>query len=106
MKIIKEITEHIDEELDGICEYIKFASKVKHEHEYLYNAIITIIPEEIKHIEMLHESVVREINKMRERLKAQGKEIPAYMLDIWNDSHAEYVEEMAKLKYKFETLKS
>ena len=106
MKIIKEITEHIEEEMEGINEYIHFAGKVKHEHEYLYDAIITIIPQEIKHIEMLHESVVREINKERERLKSQGKEIPAFMLETWNDEHEEYVEEMAKIKYKFETLKS
>ena len=106
MKIIKEITEHIEEEMEGICEYIKFGSKVKHDNEYLYDAIITIIPQEIKHIEMLHDAVVREINKEREHLKMQGKEIPAFMLDIWNDEHEEYVEKMAKIKYKFETLKS
>ena len=46
------------------------------------------------------------IVQKRERLTAQGKEIPEYMLDMWQDSHAEYVEEMAKLKYKFEMLKS
>ena len=70
------------------------------------DAIITIIPQEIKHIEMLHESVVKEINKEREHLKSQGKEIPAFMLETWQEEHEEYVEEMAKIKYKFETLKS
>ena len=106
MKIIKEITEHIEEEMEGICEYIKFGSKVKHEHEYIYDVIITIIPQEIKHIEMLHEGVVREINKMREMLKSQGKEIPAYMLEMWQEEHEEYVEEMGKIKHKYEVLKA
>lgn len=106
MKIIKEITKHIDEEMEGICEYIKFGSKVKHEHEYLYDAIVTIVPQEIKHVEMLHESVVREITKAKEQLKSQGKEIPTFMLDAWQEEHEEYVEKMGKIKYKFETLKN
>lgn len=104
MKIIKEITEHIEEEMEGICEYIKFASKVKSEHQYLYDTIASIIPQEVKHVEMLHESVVREINKMRERLKMEGKEIPEFMLEMWNDEHEDYIEKMSKIKFKLEML--
>lgn len=105
MKLIKAITAHIDEEMEGVCSYIKFASEVKGHNEYIFDTLMTIIPQEIKHIEIWHDAAVREINKTKETFKAQGKEIPVYMLDMWNEEHAEYLEEMAKIKYKLEILK-
>jgi hypothetical protein len=106
MKIIKEIIEHIDEEMEGVCEYIKFASKTKSENEYVFDTLMTIIPQEIKHIEMLHDVAVKEINKSREDLRMKGKEIPAYMFEMWQDEHEKYIEELSKIKYKVEMLKS
>lgn len=105
MKIIKELSEYIDEEVDGICDYIKFASKVKGENSFIFDVIMEIIPQEIKHVEMLHEVAVREINKMKEMLKSQNKEIPSYMLEMWQEAHEEYIEQMAKIKYKLDLLK-
>ena len=106
MKIIKEITEHIKEEMEGVEDYIKFASKVKGEDEIVFDDLMTIIPQEIKHIEIWHEVAVKEIAKEREHLKIQGKEIPPYMLEMWQDEHEHYIEHMGKIKYKIELLKS
>ena len=106
MKIIKEIIEHINEEMDGVCEYIEFASKVQGEDEIVFDALMTIIPQEIKHIEIWHEVAVKGINKMKQKLASEGKETPIYMLEMWNDKHKEYIEEMAKIKYKLEMLKN
>lgn len=105
MKLIKEITEHIHEEMEGICGYIKFAHKVKGENEYIFDTLMEIIPQEIKHVEMWHEVAIREINKAKTALAAQGKEAPEYMLEFWQEEHEEYVEEMAKIRYKLELLK-
>jgi hypothetical protein len=105
MQIIKKITEHIEEEMDGVCGYIKFASEVKGHNEYIFETLMTIIPQEIKHVEMWHDVATREISKMKDLLKAQDKEVPQYMLDMWNEEHHEYIEEMAKIKYKIEMLK-
>lgn len=105
MRIIKQITEHINEEMDGVCDYIKFANQVKGENPYIYDTIMEIIPQEVKHIEMWHEVAVKEINKTKERLRSQGQEIPTYMLEMWQDEHEKYVEDMARIKYKIDMLK-
>lgn len=106
MKLIKEITEHIHEEMEGVCDYIKFASKVKGENPYIFETLMEIIPQEIKHIELWHNVAVREINKMKDLLKSQGKEVPTYMLDAWEEEHEDYIEDMSKIKYKIELLKN
>lgn len=105
MKLIKEITEHIKEEMEGVCDYIKFANKVKGENEYIFGILLEVIPQEIKHVEIWHEAAVREINKTKNTLVAEGKEIPAYMLDMWQEEHEKYIEDMAKIKYKLDLLK-
>ena len=106
MKIIKEITEHIHEEMEGVCDYIKFAGKVKGENDYVFETLMEIIPQEIKHIELWHNVAIHEINKMKDFLKSQGKEVPPYMLEMWQDEHKDYIEDMAKIKYKIEVLKN
>ena len=105
MRIIKEITEHIDEEMEGVEEYIKFASQVKGNNDVVFNALMEIIPQEIEHIEIWHNVATREINKMKATMAQQGREVPPYMLEMWQDEHQEYVEDMAKIKYKVEMLK-
>lgn len=105
MRIIKKITEHIKEEMDGVCEYIKLANEVKGEYQYVYETLMEIIPQEIKHIEMWHDVAVREIVKTKEMMKSQGKEIPQIMLEMWQDEHEDYIEDMAKIKYKIDVLK-
>ena len=106
MKIIKEITEHIKEEMDGVCDYIKFANEVKGEDEIIFDALMTIIPQEIKHIEIWHDVAVKEISKIKQKLANDGKEIPEYMIDAWKDEHNKYIEDMSKIKYKLEILKN
>ena len=105
MKLIKAITEHIEEEMDGICSYIKFANEVKDHNEHIFDVLMTIIPQELKHVEIWHDAAIREINKIKDVFIAQGKEIPSYMLEMWQEEHEEYLEEMAKIKYKLEILK-
>lgn len=105
MRIIRDITGYIDEEMDGVCEYIKFASAVKGHNDAVFNTVMEIIPQELEHIELWHNVAVREISKMKAMLAQQGKEVPPYMLEMWQDEHSKYVEDMAKIKYKIEVLK-
>jgi hypothetical protein len=105
MRIIKEITEHIKEEMEGVQDYIKFANHVKGHDENVFTTVMEIIPQEMKHIEMWHDAAVREINKAKEEMTRQGKEVPPLMLEMWQDEHEDYVEEMAKIKYKLDMLK-
>lgn len=54
---------------------------------------------------LLHELAVKEIEKARADLKAKGIEVPAYMMEMWEDEHQGYVEKMAKIKYEIELAK-
>jgi hypothetical protein len=105
MRIIKEITERIKEEMEGVRDYIKFANHVKGNNENVFNTIMEIIPQEIKHIEMWHDAAVREINRTKEEMSKQGKEVSPIMLEMWQDEHEDYVEEMSKIRYKIDMLK-
>lgn len=105
MRIIKEITEHINEEMEGVEDYIKFASQVKGNNDVVFSTLMEIIPQELEHIELWHNAAVREINKVKTALAQQGKEVPPYMLEMWQDEHQDYIEDMAKIKYKVEMLK-
>lgn len=105
MKIIKHIVEFIDEEMDGVCDYIKFAEKHKGTEDGAYTMVLEIINQEIKHIEMWHEFAVKEIMKMRVAMKQSGKEVPPYMLEMWEEEHEKYTERMWKIRYKLDMLK-
>lgn len=105
MKEIKHLIDFIDEEMDGVKDYIKYASKVKGIDDITYSTIMEIIPQEVRHIELLHDTAVKEIEKAQSELKAKGKDIPEYMLDMWQEEHEDYIECMANLKYKIEMLK-
>lgn len=105
MKEIKKIADFIEKETDGVNNYIKYACKVKGVDEVLFNTLLEIIPQELKHIELLHDTAIKELDKAKSSLKSQDKEIPDYMLELWEESHNNYIEHLSLLKYKFELLK-
>lgn len=47
----------------------------------------------------------KSVTTRKKRMKAKGQTVPEYMQEMWDDEHAEYVEKVAKLKYKLETAK-
>ena len=48
---------------------------------------------------------VKEIEKARAKLSAEGKEIPAFMLEMWRAEHEDYIDKMAEIRYKIDILK-
>lgn len=94
MKIIKELSEMIEEELDGACEYAKEALHYKDTHPSLSKTFYDISLEEVKHIGMLHEEVTKIISDYR---KEHG-EPPDAMLAVYEYLHEKHIDKLNHIK--------
>jgi hypothetical protein len=100
MEIIRKISEKIDEELHDAEKYIKCAYKVEEQYPQLANTYYQLSLEEMKHVTMLHESVVRIINEYK-----QDHEVPPAMQTLYDYLHDRQIKWAAKIKSKQEAYK-
>lgn len=91
MKIIEELIDRMDEELEGLEEYAEDALRMKAEYPSLANTLFVIAGEEKKHYQMLHAEVV----KLIEEHKAKHGDPPAGMLAVYEYAHKKLVKRMA-----------
>lgn len=95
MREIKEMAKQIHEELDGAKKYAVKATAYKSEGNMTAGKMYyDMANDEIKHAMNIHGIIVKMIEEKRKTVTP-----PQYMLDMWNDEHEEYLEEMAKVKY-------
>ena len=94
MKLIKELTERIEEEIDGAEEYAKEAIKLKLEHPSLAKTLYDISNQEMSHIDMLHAEVVKLIEEHR---RMHG-EPPAPMMAVYEYLHERHIEKVNTVK--------
>lgn len=94
MKLIKELTERIEEEIDGAEEYIKEAIKLKHEHPSLAKTLYDISNQEMSHIDMLHAEVVKLIEEHR---RTHG-EPPAPMMAVYQYLHERHIDKVNNIR--------
>jgi Mn-containing catalase len=94
MKLIKELTERIEEEIDGAEEYIKEAIKLKHEHPSLAKTLYDISNQEMSHIDMLHSEVVKLIEEHR---RTHG-EPPAPMMAVYQYLHERHIDKVNNIR--------
>ena len=94
MKIIKKLSEQIEEELDGAEEYAKDALKYKDEHPTLARMFYEISTEEMRHVDMLHGEVVSLIEKHR---REKG-DPPEAMMAVYNYLHEKHIDHANKVK--------
>ena len=94
MKIIKELTELIEEELEGAENYAKMANHYKEEHSTLAEALYEISTQEMRHVNVLHDEVVKLIKVHRERYG----EPPEAMQAVYDWMHKKQIEEAAEVK--------
>jgi rubrerythrin len=94
MKIIKELSEMIEEELDGAEHYAKCALKHKEDNPALANVLYEISTQEMRHVNMLHEEVVKLIRTHREK----HGEPPAAMMAVYEWEHNRQIERTQKNK--------
>lgn len=100
MEIIRRISEKIDEELHDAEKYIKCAYRVKEEYPQLANTYYQLSLEEMKHVTMLHDSVVRIINDYK-----RENEVPEAMQILYDYLHDRQIKWAAKIKAKQEDYK-
>ena len=100
MEIIRRISEKIDEELHDAEKYIKCAFKVREEYPQLANTYYQLSLEEMKHVTMLHDSVVKIINDYK-----RENEVPEAMQILFDYLHDRQIKWAAKIKAKQEQYK-
>lgn len=94
MKIIKELSEMIEEELEGAEEYAKNAVFYKTDNPMLAKTFYDISIEEMRHVDMLHNEVVSIIEKH----KREHGEPPAPMLAVYEFLHKRNIEWAAEIR--------
>lgn len=94
MKIIKILSEMIEDEIDGALEYAKKSCEWKAEHKKLAATMWDLAQEELTHITRLHDDVVRIIEEYRQ----QKGEPPADMLAVYEYLHKRHIDEVAEVK--------
>lgn len=94
MEIIKNLSKMIKEEISDAEKYARCALNHKESDKTLAEIFYTLANEELKHMEMLHEQVVRIIAQYR---KDKG-DPPPVMQAIYDWTHQEQIEHTAEVR--------
>lgn len=94
MKIIKYLSEMIEDELEGAEDYAKQAIHYKADHPGLAETLYEISTQEVRHVNLLHDEVVKLIKAHRE---SHGEPPPA-MMAIYEWQHNRQIEKMKEIK--------
>lgn len=100
MEVIKKISQKIDSELEDAEKYIKCAYHVREEYPQLADTYYKLSLEEMNHVTMLHDVVVRIINEYKQR-----NEVPKEMQLLYDYLHERQIKWAAKIKGKQEQFK-
>ena len=94
MKLIKTLTNQIDEELEGAEGYISMAIAQREHNPSLSKVLYEISLEEMHHVDMLHAEVVKLIEDYR---RAKG-EPPEAMMSVYEYLHEKHIKLAARIK--------
>ena len=94
MKIIKCLSEYIEDELEGAEEYAKKALKIKEDYPEVADMLWIMSNEEMKHVQNLHGLVAKIIQQYR---AAEG-EPPEGMMAVYEYLHEKHIETAKGIK--------
>lgn len=94
MKIIEKLSKQIEEEICDAKKYALMALDVKDDHPELGRVLYTISLQEMGHMEMLHDAVVKIIAEYRQ----SNGDPPARMMDVYEYLHNKHTEDAANVK--------
>jgi Mn-containing catalase len=100
MEIIRKIVEKIDSELEDAEKYIKCAYKVEEDYPQLADTYYKLSLEEMNHVTMLHDQVVKIINDYK-----REHEVPEAMQVLYDYLHNRQIKWAAKIKARQEDYK-
>lgn len=100
MEIIKQLVTKIDDELEDAQKYIKCAYKVKESYPLLADAYYKLSVEEMGHVAILHDQVVKIINDYK-----KTNEVPTTMQTLYDYLHERQIKWASKIKAKQESFK-
>lgn len=93
MKMIKDLVEMIEEELQGAEEYARNAVKLRETNPSIAKTFYDIY-DEMKHVNMLHD----EAKKVIEAYRKEKGEPPASMMAVYEFLHGRHIEEANEVK--------
>ena len=94
MKIIEKLSEKIEDEICDAKSYAKMALEYKDEFPELSKALYNLSLQEMDHMGVLHENVVRLIDKYKE----EKGDPPASMLAVYDYLHKQQIEKASDVK--------
>ena len=94
MKLIKELTEMIEDELEGALSYSKGAVDLKESEPAIASTFYEIANQEMHHVNLLHDRVSETIRKHRDK----HGEPPAPMMAVYEYLHGKHIDKAAEVR--------
>ena len=101
MKIIKKLSEMIEEELEDAEKYARKALECKVERNDLAQVFHELSTQELRHVDMLHGEVV----KLIEAHRREKGEPPPVMLGIYEYVHGRMIDHATRVRVMLESFR-
>lgn len=102
MKLIEKLEHQIDEEVEGAEGYAKCALAEKEEHPDLAEMYYELASDELGHVKVLHNQIVKLIRDYR----AEHGEPPASMLAVYDYLHQKQIDKVTNVQTMLNTYRA